>query len=162
MKNIILKINILVFTLLILASCGNEKQADAEMPEAVTVSHAINLNDEQMKLAGIEIGQPKKMVMSEKIRCTGTVEVPPKNLASVYSPVQGFVKRVNYLPGDYVRKGQILTAISHPDLVKLQREFLEVNSQMSYLEKNYNRKKPWRQRMPLPNVHWKRQKPNGT
>ena len=141
MKNILLKINFLAFTLLLIAGCKSESTTDHDMPEAVPVSNAISLSNEQMDLAGIEVGQPQKKMLSEKIKCTGTVEVPPKSLASVYSPVQGFVKRVNHLPGDFVRKGELLTSISHPDLVKLQREFLEVNSQLSFLEKNYNRKK---------------------
>ncbi len=136
------KLSIFVFTLLLFNSCTNGDSHDHsnEMPEAVPVSNAINLSDEQMALAGIEIGQPQKRVLSEKINCTGTVEVPPQSLASVYSPVQGFVKKVNHLVGDYVRKGELLTSISHPDLVKLQREFLEVHSQLSFLEKDYQRK----------------------
>ena len=129
-----------VFAITVFASCGKEKTTDHETPEAIPVSAAIELSDEQMALAGIELGQPQKRVLSEKINCTGTVEVPPQSLASVYSPVQGFVKKVNHLPGDYVRKGELLTTISHPDMVKLQREFLEVNSQLSFLEKNYQRK----------------------
>jgi cobalt-zinc-cadmium efflux system membrane fusion protein len=141
MKNIFLKINSLAI-LLLLASCGSEHNHDHdhETEEAEQAATPIQLNEEQMALAGIEIGEPQKRVLSEKINCTGTVEVPPQSLASVYSPVQGFVKKVVHLPGDYVQKGEVLTTISHPGLVKLQREFLEAHSQLSFLEKDFQRK----------------------
>ena len=141
MKNIVLKISISIIAILLLASCSNDHNHDhEEAPVADHASSTIHLNDEQMALAGIEIGLPEKRYLSEKINCTGIVEVPPQSLASVYSPVQGFVKKVVHLPGDHVRKGEVLTIISHPDLVKLQREFLEVNSQLSFLENDYLRK----------------------
>ena len=141
MKNIFLKINSIFFALSLMAGCSSDHSHDnEETPAANHASATIHLTAEQMALAGIEIGQPEKRTLSEKINCTGTVEVPPQSLASVYSPVQGFVKKVVHLPGDYVRKGEVLTTISHPDLVKLQREFLEVKSQLSFLENDYFRK----------------------
>ena len=131
----------LVITMLLFPSCGSDHNHDHELMEVdSSVSASIVLTEEQMNLAGIKIGQPEKRILSEKINCTGTVEVPPQSLASVYSPVQGFVKKVVHLPGDYVRKGELLTTISHPGLVKLQREFLEVYSQLSFLEKDFQRK----------------------
>jgi cobalt-zinc-cadmium efflux system membrane fusion protein len=59
----------------------------------------------------------------------------------VYSPVNGFVQSVRYLPGDYVRKGQLLAVLSHPDLVRLQRAFLESRSRLGALERDFERKK---------------------
>lgn len=123
---------------LMLVACGKKAEplAEAAQPEALFV----NLSDEQMKMAGIELGKPEKRTISGYIECTGRIEVPPYSLYSVFSPTTGFVQSVQHLPGDFVKKGTALTTISHPDLVKLQREFLEVQSQLEFLKNDAARK----------------------
>ncbi|KAA3624828.1 MAG: efflux RND transporter periplasmic adaptor subunit, partial [Bacteroidetes bacterium] len=85
-------------------------------------------------------GMPEERQISEYIECTGKVEVPPNSLASVYSAVNGFVGNVKYLPGDYVKKGSLLTTIKHPDIIKLQTSFLESKSRLEFSKKEFERK----------------------
>ncbi len=128
-----------------ISGCGNEPEPGGQEPEetaVLTASRAqVTLTPEQLELAGVRLGLPEERVLSNYVECAGVVEVPPGNLASVYSPVNGFVQQVRHLPGQYVRKGELLTTITHPDLVRLQRQFLESTSQLSALERDYERKK---------------------
>lgn len=103
-------------------------------------SDHIHLTDEQIALAGIEYGMPEKRHILSYIECTGKVEVPPNSLASVYSAVSGFVGNVKYLPGDYVKKGSLLTTIKHPQIIKLQSSFLESSSRLDFAKKDLERK----------------------
>ena len=120
----------------------SEPAAEPEQAAVLTANRAqVTLTPEQLELAGVRLGLPEERVISEYVECAGMVEVPPGNLASVYSSVSGFVQKVRHLPGEYVRKGEVLTTITHPDLVRLQRQFLESTSQLSALERDFERKK---------------------
>lgn len=128
-----------------LSGCGKQPAPEtAATPEGEAVLTSANphitLSQDQMDLAGIELGVPERRMMSTYVECTGKVEVPPQSLASVYSPVNGFVKTLRYLPGDYVKKGTLLATLSHPDLVRMQRDFLECKSRLGALESDYRRK----------------------
>jgi len=134
------KLLLLSILLVFATACANEAPEE-ETPTAVaTASGTIQLNEAQQELADIKVGMAERRVISNYIDCTGRIEVPPQSLISVYAPVTGFVQNVTLLPGDYVRKGSRLTTIQHPDLVKLQREFLETQSQLEFLEQDYQRK----------------------
>jgi RND family efflux transporter MFP subunit len=126
-------------------SCKDEAPAveniNNEADHAFNGETEFSLSPEQESMAGITTGELGFAAMGSVIECTGRVEVPPSSLASVYSPTHGFVREVHYLPGSYVKKGALLVRLAHPDLIKSQREFLEINSQLNALEKDYQRKK---------------------
>ncbi len=136
MKN--LQYIFLVILLAALAACG--KKAETATESQATGPAVIHLTDEQKRVAGVQTGAPSRKLLSTPIECTGKVEVPPQSLASVYAPVAGFVKVVKYLPGDFVKKGALLITLSHPDLIKLQREWLETKSRLNFLEQENKRK----------------------
>lgn len=121
-----------------LSSCGSsQEQAEEDAPLAAS---GISLSQEQMELAGVETGVAEKRWMRTILECTGQIDVPPQNRASVHSPVQGFIREVNYLEGDFVKKGTVLAVLAHPDLIRLQREFLESRGRLGWLEQEKLRK----------------------
>lgn len=139
----IMSIKTLIFVAflgLLLAACANDNAAEQMEESAEESAMGVSLTEEQMELAGIELGKPQLRTISEHVECTGRIEVPPYSLYSVFAPTTGFIQSAKYLPGDYVRKGVVLTTITHPDLVKLQREFLETQSQLAFLESDLKRK----------------------
>lgn len=137
MKNSI-KISIFSLISIFVFACG--KSEAPTQPETTPRRSAVSLTEAQMELAGIELGKPQLRNISEHIECTGRIEVPPYSLYSVSAPTVGFIQSAKYLPGDFVKKGTVLTSITHPDLVKLQREFLETQSQLAFLESDLTRK----------------------
>ncbi|MCB0635015.1 MAG: efflux RND transporter periplasmic adaptor subunit, partial [Lewinella sp.] len=61
--------------------------------------------------------------------------------ASIYAPVAGFVQHLpHHLPGDFVRQGTELIRLTHPDFARRQRELLESNSRLRFLELDLQRK----------------------
>lgn len=127
----------------ILAACTPET-AQSGAPDQATNSdshsQAVTLTEEQSRLAGIVLGRPGLRPVSEVITCTGIVEVPPNNRHLIFAPVKGFVGQVPQLVGDYVRRGQRLTTLRHPELIQQQRLFLETASQMDMLYNELKRK----------------------
>ena len=137
MKNFIY---ILLIALLI--SCSNSKNDKVEVEksfEATAKTEFIEFSQEQIDLAGIEIGKLEKKNISETITCSGTIKVPPQNIASVSPKINGFVKVLNYYPGDKVEKGAVLGTLNHPDFITLQQQYIEAKSKVDYTRNEFKR-----------------------
>ncbi|WP_369826912.1 efflux RND transporter periplasmic adaptor subunit [Gilvibacter sp. SZ-19] len=48
---------------------------------------------------------------------------------------------MSLLPGDVVKKGQVLFTIENPEYVQVQQDFLEAKGRLSYLKSDYERQK---------------------
>ncbi|MEZ4987684.1 MAG: efflux RND transporter periplasmic adaptor subunit [Saprospiraceae bacterium] len=138
MKSYIFSSILLMF--IVLAGCGDAAIEPTDSQEENPAETIVTLTPAQEKLAGITIGKASRRNLSEKIGCTAYVDIPPYSLASVYAPVQGFVQQVSQLPGEFVKKGAVLTTLQHPDIINLQQAFLESSSQLDFLEKDFARK----------------------
>ena len=116
-------ISIITITLL-LFSCGKKEETAKEEFEVVAAENQITLNDNQIKNAGIEIGNLGYEDISEKIILNGTIDVPPQNLASVSAPSGGYVRFIRHMPGMHVDKGETLAVLEDPQIVQLQQDYL--------------------------------------
>lgn len=112
-------------------STGDAKQEDSK--------GIITLTAEQIEVAQIKTGKATKQNISETLQCTGSIEIPPENIATISPSISGFVKDLNYLEGDWVSKGDILAILEHPDFIKLQQQYLEAKSQVEYYQEEYKR-----------------------
>lgn len=101
----------------------------------------VHLVQKQMDVMGIELGKFQHLNLSTTVKSNGQLELPPQNKASLSAVMGGRVKSVNVLEGDYVTKGQVLAALEHPDFVEMQEQYMTATSQLSFLEKDYQRKK---------------------
>lgn len=148
MKTFILKINILVFAVVIgLSGCSkNVAEKTAEKPDSKTsqedsVVTSVNITAAQFKNAGIKLGYLENKQLSEFIKATGYIEVPPQYFAKVSTYIGGVVKTVNVQEGDFVKKGQTIITLEHPDLIKLQEEYISSKNHLLFIEKEYLRQK---------------------
>ncbi|MCB9290985.1 MAG: efflux RND transporter periplasmic adaptor subunit [Lewinellaceae bacterium] len=128
---------------LLMAAChqqsGEANVTDGAKEESETAE--VYLTPEQMELSEIVLGQPSLREIASYVECSGMIDVPPSNIRSVHSPVTGFVQGVKHLPGEYVRRGDLLATIAHPELIRQQRDFLESASKVAFLKKDLERKK---------------------
>ncbi|MCK5028024.1 MAG: efflux RND transporter periplasmic adaptor subunit [Bacteroidales bacterium] len=134
------KLLYLLSLILIISCSSNETQNTSENSEEVSSDNSsITLSDEQVVIAKIETGKIIKQKISETIECTGTIEVPPENTASVSPIIGGFIKTLNFYPGDFVKEGAVLATLQHPDFIQLQQQYLEAKSQVDYYQEEYKR-----------------------
>lgn len=99
----------------------------------------ITLTAEQIEVAQIKTGKATKQKISETLQCTGSVEIPPENIATISPSISGFVKDLNYLEGDWVSEGDVLATLEHPEFIKLQQQYMEAKSQVEYFQEEYKR-----------------------
>ncbi len=134
------KLYLLIFLMLMTACSSGEKGQEANFEASVLENVSPeSLSKEQLELAGVTWGKPEKRLLSKEVKCTGMIEVPPKSLYSIYSPVTGFVDQARYIIGDPVKKGDLLVKISHPDLIEIQKDFLEAFHSLKYKKQELDR-----------------------
>lgn len=137
MKNIFL-IAILGLNIM---SCSQSEEKQGEVFEVSANQNEISLTDAQMKNARIQISSLANRDIATKIFLNGSIEVPPKSMASVSAPSGGYVRTSKFLVGNYVNKGDVLVILEDPNIVQLQQEYLLAKSNLSYAKKDYTRQK---------------------
>ena len=156
MKNI-LKISTLILILIMLGGCGNTnaKHNDEDTHGEKDTEHSekndthdddensalLSLQLKQLEVMNIELGAIKQVNLGATLKVNGQLELPPQKMASVSAIIGGRVQSVAVIEGDKVRKGQIIARLSNPEFITMQRNYLSAKSNISFLEKDYQRKK---------------------
>lgn len=140
-----MKIYYILLSAFLLVSCGSgNKEKDKGKDEAKKPQENTNsvvFNAEQIKNGGVDTGKLPNHAMSGTIKVNGEVDVPPENLLYVNVPMGGFLKRTSMLPGEPVKKGQILAEIQNQEYITIQQDYLTSVSKMTYLRQEMERQK---------------------
>ena len=133
----------LVLLFVILASCDSKNTSEAAETKASEnmVSDTITITESQFMASNMALGKLTLQDFSTSIKANGMFDVPPENKASVSAYFAGYVKNISLLPGDAVKKGQVLFTIENPEYVQVQQDFLEAKGRLHYLKSDYDRQK---------------------
>jgi len=101
----------------------------------------VHFTSQQFEALDMKVEPLSERNMSEYIEANGQLEVPPQNQASVTAIIGANIIRIMVIEGDKVKKGQALAYLIHPDLIKLQTDYINSLNQLEYLEKEYDRQK---------------------
>ncbi|MGM5631567.1 efflux RND transporter periplasmic adaptor subunit [Apibacter raozihei] len=123
---------------LVFSCSGTENKASSAENE--NKSEEITLTDEQIKTNGIKFGKPELRYIDTKITVSGVIHALPENKSSIHSQVDGFIDKVNFITGEFVKKGQVLATVRNPSFITLQKQFLEAYYNMNLNLKDYQRK----------------------
>lgn len=146
MKNTTILFMLPIF-LIYLFGCSTEAET-GKIPAVETVEEAtpeddnvINISPEQFELGSMEMGRISKTIFPYTVHANGYIDVPPRSKAAISVYYGGYVKGLDLLPGQHVRKGQILFTLENPDFVQMQQDFLETMAQLEYLKSDFERQK---------------------
>ena len=148
------KISLLILSTLFMVACGNkdsekmESSEESSMKEEQPVSTGIKqitFTKDQYNLAEIETGAIEMRNLSNIIKLNGTIDVEPESMASVSAPLGGYLKTAGRLPGEEIKKGQVLATIENPEFIQIQQGYLESLSKLQFLEEEFNRQKKLRE-----------------
>lgn len=125
-----------------LTSCNGGKKQNVETKETEVIpENIVELREDQIKLANIEMGVIELRSMSGILKVNGVVSVAPQNLATVSMPMGGFVKSTSLMPGNAVHKGQTLAIIENQEFIDLQQNYLEAKNRCELAKTEYDRQK---------------------
>lgn len=156
MKKIVLYLLVTLFSVSILTCCNRLEKAQDHQEEHVshkgheedghgrhneTGMHEVHLSELKFKSLGMKVDTLPVRLLSGVVQANGQLQVPPQHEASVTAILGANVTSIKVLEGDPVRKGQVLAYIAHPDLVKIQSNYINAYNQLQFLEKEYERQK---------------------
>ncbi len=120
---------------------NDEAVKKEENEEEEEHSEELTLTQKQMTILNIKIDTLSKRVMSGFLKVNGKLGVPPQNEAVVNTTLGANISSIKVVEGDKVKKGQTLAYISHPEIIRLQTDYLQAYNQLTFLEQDYNRQK---------------------
>ena len=125
--------------LFVFASCSKNKPVAATNTGEVLPEGIVELREDQIKLANIELGAVEMESVSAILKVNGIISVAPQNFATVCMPLGGFIKTTTLLPGNSVTKGQVLAVIDNQEFVDVQQSYLEAKNKLAFAEADFKR-----------------------
>jgi len=140
---------IIYATIALVACAGKGEPADedtgqtatAETTKPMSASDRITITAEQLKAMNLQLGPAAQTTVSDEVKTTGTVDVPPQYMASVSPLINGVIKSVSVLPGQRVSKGATLATLQSLDYIQMQQDYLQATSQLTYQQAELQRQK---------------------
>ena len=136
MKNIYIVLLLIVFF-----SCREDQNQNVESLESTESEVNIRIPSSLIDRGTIVLESIKEQDFQDYITTTGHIDVPPKNIASVSTFMEGYIANTSLLVGDQVKKGQKLVTLTHPSYVELQQDYLECSAKLNFLKEEYDRQK---------------------
>lgn len=136
---------------LLLSSCGNKEnhneedghahneESNKEAKEEHHEGEKVMLSSQQFKALKMKIDTIESRDMSGYVEANGSLEVPPQSEAAITSVIGANVVSIEVIEGDKVNKGQVVAYLSHPNIIKMQTDYLNAYSNSNFLKKNYER-----------------------
>ena len=129
-------------SLISLIGCAEQsaQEADPKDKSQTTDDDLIQLTEKQFDNGNFELGKTRSTQISDKIRISGQVNVPPSFIHTVNAPFEGYVKNIDLIEGDVVQKGDVLFTLQDPSYLTFQENYVKNYNQLEYLRANYERK----------------------
>jgi len=132
--------------LAVFPACQNQAPQSANntnhtMTEEHDDEATVLLSQEQIKAVDIQFGTVEQKTLKDLLKVNGELRVPNQNRAKATTLYPGVIQHIYIQPGNFVNKGQRIASITNTDYIKMQEDFLTLNSQMSLAETEYNRQK---------------------
>ena len=133
-------------SLSLLTACNTQPEEAKEQAVATTASpDEITLNRDQYTMAGIQTGKIESRNLNSIIKVNGVIDVEPSSVVTISAPLGGYIKSAGLLPGQAIRKGQVIATLENPEFINLQQEYLESKGRLVFLEQEYQRQQQLRQ-----------------
>ncbi|MBC8063639.1 MAG: efflux RND transporter periplasmic adaptor subunit [Chlorobia bacterium] len=104
---------------------GPQKEEAGHVEGEAGHTEDIVLTAEAAKIAGIQVGEARRMPMQSQVKVTGTVTNTAQGRAVVTPPVAGKITRIHVKVGDNVRAGQPIATLSSADLAQASAGIIE-------------------------------------
>jgi membrane fusion protein, heavy metal efflux system len=128
----VLSISILVF------SCTSNTKEEAAA-EVEGVEDTFTLTDGAAKNIALRTDTLQQVTLTKTLQVAGKVDVPPQNLVSISVPLGGYLNSISLLPGQPIKKGQIIAVLQDQQYIQLQQDYLTIQAQLPALEQEFKR-----------------------
>ena len=133
----------IVIVLILTVACSGEKENDQIENETITAKdgYSVILTPEQVSAIKLRSGHIEKRNLTNVIKANGYLDVPPQNNAVISPMVTGYVRKVNFLVGDNVKKGQIMAELESMEYIDMQQQYIVLKAKIAFLKEEYDHQK---------------------
>lgn len=134
----------LLLTFVAFVSCNTKEKNEVSTIDTsieLEKTDEITLTENQFVSGNMEVGKITLQKFNTVVKANGVFAVPPQNQVDVSSYFAGYVKEIKLLPGEEVKKGEVLFSLENPDYIQVQQDYLEAKGRLSYLKSDYERQK---------------------
>lgn len=135
-----MKYLIYISAFFVIAACTENKSSEQEEHDHHD-EHELVLTQAQMQANNYKVGAPGLHSFERSINFTGLVDLPPSHRHVISHFLPGYIKQVKVIVGDHVKKGETLAVIEHQGILELQERYAIAESELEFLEQEYNRLK---------------------
>jgi len=133
----------IIFGFFLILGCTN-KDGESQIEntansfgEPVTVI----LSQEQMSAIKLKLGHIQERNLTNVVKANGYLDVPPQNQAVISPMITGYVRKINFLLGDNVNKGQVMAELESMEFIDMQQQYIELCARLEFLKEDYERQK---------------------
>ena len=129
----------------VFTACGEtntyeNEQVETELAGMVEAEeNMVHLSELQFNSLGMKLDPLSLRFLSESVEANGQLEVPPQHEASVTAVLGGNIGSIEVIEGDQVSKNQTIAFLSHPNLTKVQTEYVRLYQRMLFLDQEFQR-----------------------
>ena len=105
----------------------------------IETPNQVVLTQRQFETSAMKLGSLASHAFGSSIKINGVIDVPPEGRAEISNYYGGYVRNLNLLTGQPVKKGDLLFSLENPEYVQMQQDFLETKSQLTYLQSDFER-----------------------
>lgn len=105
---------------------------EAGHEESEEQGEALELTEIQMKAMDIQLGTIELKNLSNVIKASGQLAVPPQSRADVNVLMGGVIRKIYPLEGQSVKKGQVIATIENTELAEIQEQYVTVKKAFSF------------------------------
>ena len=140
----IIRLVAVTFLTVLMSSCNGNKPDEGSKEEPGHEAHGahegmIELTEQALNAVDIVIGGIEQKNLTEVVKSSGQLAVPPQNAAQVNVLSGGIIRKINVIEGQKVSKGQVLVTIENQELIQLQQEYLTAKGGYSFIASEYER-----------------------
>ncbi|MBF0596417.1 efflux RND transporter periplasmic adaptor subunit [Faecalibacter rhinopitheci] len=132
---------VLICTTLLVMSCSKKETKIEETEQVATDTSILKLTDAQLKNFVLDTSTFQNQNLPTTIRLNAKTEVTPQNTVSITNPFGGYVKKIALIPGNYVKKGQVIVVLEDPQYIQTQEEYLTTKALLEQASADYVRQK---------------------
>lgn len=124
------------------AACSSKNTEETAVEKPTKEAHdpnEVEFSQEQYNSVGIRLGNVTNTNLTNYIKASGAITVPPQQMISITSPYGGNVKTMSVVEGKFIGKGQIVASIENPEFLQIQQDYMESSSQLSFLKQDLTR-----------------------
>ncbi len=133
--------NILLFGFLTLFISCNKVATQEEQPKVKLAADERLITQDQFKSIGMKFDTLAMYNFNDEVGATGQIDVAPQFKAKVNAMLGGYIKSIYVTEGQQVKQGQVVVQMENPDLIDIQKDYLETYEQIGYLKSEFERQK---------------------